>query len=638
MSTPGPAVAAGADGGTAEKKRGRFTVQHIDDVGVGKTENGTVSPNNGARGATDVVTHAEGTATSKVHSGPTSPQRGAIVTSTPIASRNGGDNHGDELPPPALKLPTASRPSSRGELSVSFDEAPVVVGESAPLVSLAVPDDATTVGVEVTADTTDPETEATVVEEEEKVGRFMIANLNNSRVARADSAHAPKSYQRSVTDCPEVGEWDIAEQGPILVFYVHDLTKLEEPPMQPARSRSNSMVSQVVGAGNFAMLEPEATRIGRFQITPAVVSPEAMRRNDAPNVLGGLTPAARGTAAPIFQGEPTIPVGSNVNDATAGVVGGSGGGDGGGGGGNVGSMVDDTAGGGGGVSTLHVSATVGSTVVDASTTAPATVRPTAVMHTSAAAATTQTDGTRTPPRRSSSPTLGGGGRVIAPIAEQVEPDGTLAVALGSDWASLLARQNADLQERQRLMLNQLHRIETAVGMSMVQRLEVQCEQLRRDKVQLQRENHMLESTIKSLEGQLHEFQARVHSLMTENARILALANMAQHRNGSGVPVGNSGNTGPTMQIPIPGFGMPVAPLIGGGGMPYGGQQGGGISFVGGPVGSVTTSQTTPTGQGHFHLPSHSLVQDPVGRVPSPKIQSRNMGSKASNGGLGTNTL
>lgn len=58
-------------------------------------------------------------------------------------------------------------PTKKSGLSVSFDE-PAAVG--------------------------DTPSDAAALEEEEKVGRFTIANLNNSRVAREDSAHAPKSY------------------------------------------------------------------------------------------------------------------------------------------------------------------------------------------------------------------------------------------------------------------------------------------------------------------------------------------------------------------------------------------------------------------------------------------------------------
>eukprot|EP00036_Acanthoecidae_sp_10tr_P016458 CAMPEP_0206302240 /NCGR_PEP_ID=MMETSP0106_2-20121207/8621_1 /ASSEMBLY_ACC=CAM_ASM_000206 /TAXON_ID=81532 /ORGANISM="Acanthoeca-like sp., Strain 10tr" /LENGTH=777 /DNA_ID=CAMNT_0053733001 /DNA_START=308 /DNA_END=2640 /DNA_ORIENTATION=+ len=150
------------------------------------------------------------------------PPEGILLASTPIAPRlavlsqahdGSGEAAGDVAAP--LGQPSAYEgglvPPGRSGLSVSFDDS-VEVGEAA--------------------------SEAAAGEEEEKVGRFTVANLNNSRVARADLAHAPTSYQRSVKDID--GGWDVSTKGPILIFAVHDVTKNEEGPI-PSRSRSGSM-------------------------------------------------------------------------------------------------------------------------------------------------------------------------------------------------------------------------------------------------------------------------------------------------------------------------------------------------------------------------------------------------------------
>jgi hypothetical protein len=79
--------------------------------------------------------------------------------------------------------------------------------------------------------------EATVVEEEEKVGRFLIANLNNSIVARADSVHAPKSW-----GLPCILSW------PTPSVRRHREARLQ-PPLSHFRTiiASSSVVSNLLG-------------------------------------------------------------------------------------------------------------------------------------------------------------------------------------------------------------------------------------------------------------------------------------------------------------------------------------------------------------------------------------------------------
>jgi hypothetical protein len=74
--------------------------------------------------------------------------------------------------------------------------------------------------------------------------------------------------------------------------------------------------------------------------------------------------------------------------------------------------------------------------------------------------------------------------------------------LGTDWAMLLVRQNAELQERQALMLNQLCHLDLAVGMKMVQKLEAQVDALCKERAQLERDKKGLENANVMLNRQL----------------------------------------------------------------------------------------------------------------------------------------
>eukprot|EP00035_Acanthoeca_spectabilis_P024460 m.453916 g.453916 ORF g.453916 m.453916 type:complete len:546 (-) comp20574_c0_seq1:2543-4180(-) len=541
-----PSAVADAPPATSEgvglTSNGRFTVNEIDNA----EEDGSIakqtvpsSPvsNEGVAGAT------------------AAPGSVVIATSTPIAPRTGQIVTTDvrvppteiEMPPPAIVLTNEPSPTKKSGLSVSFDE-PTAVG--------------------------DTPSDAAALEEEEKVGRFTIANLNNSRVAREDSAHAPKSYQRSVTDSETA--WDVAVRGPVLTFFVHDLVKLEDVPVQ-SRSRSNSMTAESDVAGpDVSLLSPSASAGLPCEGEAAVL----VEADEHPEPLTCVS--SEGTAAAQTLGIPDFETVERIG------------------------------------SFGRFEVTVASQSPDLKPTLPIGDAAPAILPVSLAA-----DVNGAP-----APDLNAAVEAAVPHFAPIE-----GPPPGVEWSDLLVRQYTELQQRQKEIMGQLHRIDAAVGMSMVQELEKQVDELGRDKLKLQWEKSALEASNAALQEQLRQAHITNIGLSELNARLSADLNASRQR--------HPGTQGQAMPFPVQQmhgampFGQQQMQHFG-----MGGQLGqapgiGGLSATSGasggapPTGPAQPQAATP----HYHngIPAHSAAADNTKRIPSPKLQ------RAGNG-HGTSTL
>lgn len=302
--------------------------------------------------------------------------------------------------------------------------------------------------------------------------------------------------------------WDVAVRGPVLTFFVHDLVKLEvrvvrsspfsvifkcadhqnlsqDVPVQ-SRSRSNSMTAESDVAGpDVSLLSPSASAGLPCEGEAAVL----VEADEHPEPLTCVS--SEGTAAAQTLGIPDFETVERIG------------------------------------SFGRFEVTVASQSPDLKPTLPTGDAAPAILPVPLA-----TDVNRAP-----APDLNAAVEAAVPHFAPIE-----GPPPGVEWSDLLVRQYTELQQRQKEIMGQLHRIDAAVGMSMVQELEKQVDELGRDKLKLQWEKSALEASNAALQEQLRQAHITNIGLSELNARLSADLNASRQR--------HPGTQGQAMPFPV----------------------------------------------------------------------------------------